>query len=165
MTRPTAVVSFEGVLQHPDADTRCLAGITLYTSLLAVFDVVLLCSQEVGKTRLWCMENGVPLGEAGIIQDSSVSLSPKVDRVWAINHLRTEYGYAVAMVVEADPWIAKQLFKEGYNVSLFMSPAYARPEWRPDYTRGITPWADIQKMVTEDNIHRNSDERLRETAR
>jgi hypothetical protein len=147
----TAAVCMEGVLKHPETGARCVDGITLYASLVSMDDVLLFTSEPREELEHWMAENGVPRGEAGIIEDSVTFVD---DRVQSLRHARLS-GYGVDVVVAADPWLVRAAFEEGFTALLFLNPAYARPEWRPDTEQGVKTWESISHQVADEAYQRS----------
>jgi hypothetical protein len=69
-------------------------------------------------------------------------------------------GMLLDFVVEADPYNSARLFEKGFNVMHFMHAQYARPTWRPDFEREITPWEELVQQETAIRLAKAADKRM-----
>jgi hypothetical protein len=153
----TIVVTVEGVLRKLTDGQRLDSGVRLVQSLLVETAG---SSALVAFTSKPAAETEEFLNLLGI--QAALVLTAREDRVMQLRKIRQEWGYAVDYVIEPDPAIANDLAADGQTVLLFLSPAYAQPEWRPDYKAEITPWDAVKERVTADWIARAADKRMGE---
>jgi hypothetical protein len=158
MLRPsTAAIAIDGVLRKPGLNTPIREGIKLYLTLAATYDIVLVSDQEQDDSlQYWLSLNGVNKHVGRILWS---------DRGGRLDQLRSlrRTGGLVDLVVEPDPACAAELYQDGFTVLVFLSPQYARPEWRPDAEDGIPSWEDLMERVKDDHGMYDGDERLGET--
>lgn len=153
----TIVVTVEGVLRKLTDGQRIDSGVRLVQSLLAETAgpsaLVAFTSKPAALTEEFLDFIGTP---------AALVLTAREDRVMQLRKIRQEWGYAVDYVIEPDPAIANLLAADGQTVLLFMSPAYAQPEWRPDYRAEVSPWDTVKERVTADWVARAADKRMGE---
>lgn len=55
----------------------------------------------------------------------------------------------IDLIIIANPALASECFTLGYETMLYVSPAFARPTWRPDARKeqGATPWQAFTEEV------------------
>lgn len=153
---PFAAVQVEDVLMTPSGQ-RCLAGITFYRSVLMAYNVVLIGLEDHTD---WLYRAGIS-GFDNFVQVEGHRLALRSDIVQTVTNLRLVHKYPIEMVVVTDPTVASLLFEAGYVVSLFMHPTYARPEWRPDTRKQITPWEDLAAAMSAEMLRAAADDRAK----
>jgi hypothetical protein len=136
-------------------------GVALLVSLRAQFRVHLVSDDTEAETRHW-------LTQMGIMAATSVSwredvqdweyLSPVERRRAQLHHLRS-WSNNPEIVIDPDPDVVAMALEEGAIGMLFAHPAYARPEFRPDYElteetaspRLRRSWDELSDAVRKDN--------------
>lgn len=160
--RPTAALVIDDVLMTLGT-SRNIAGHAILASLMSVYDVVLLTrDSDTERQEAWLYQNGIG-GHAALF---SIEIGPyrsTTDIVHFANQLRHAYKYAIELFVVGNPSEASALFDAGYTVSLFMHPAYTRPEWRPGVTKGIRPWGEVAAFMAEEAARVAADERTKDS--
>lgn len=55
----------------------------------------------------------------------------------------------IDLVITGDPSHAREVYSLGYEVFLYLSPAFTKPSWRPDARKdsGPTPWQAFMEEV------------------
>lgn len=147
----TIVVSIEGVLRKVTDGTRINEGCELLNELADRYTRVFLTSGSCVEAEDW-------LDGQGIGYD--LVLGTREDRVEHLRTIRYGYGYPVSLVVEPDPDLAIDIMAEGYTVLLFMHPAYAKPEWRPDHKDAVMSWDELKTLRRKDIDRRMTDVRV-----
>jgi hypothetical protein len=145
MLKPsTAVIAVDGVLRHPVSGTPIREGIKLYLTLADSYDIVIAADEDQGdELQDWLDRNGVRkrLGQVLWRRDGG--------RIAQLEFLR-QGGGLIDLVVEPDPAAAAVAYQQGFTVLMFLSPAYSKPEWRPDDRPGIPAWDDLLERVSRD---------------
>lgn len=151
----TALIAIDGVLRKTMGGQLVPEGRRLYVALASMGQVVLLSDGEAdGQVLEWLEMNGC-------VRHDFVSWKPLGrSRAEHINGLRRE-GYAVDLVVVANPEAAVELIEAGLNTLLFTHARYAQPSWRPDAGKGVQSWQEIVDETARQAIMKAKDERLR----
>lgn len=158
--RPTACLVVDDVLMTSSRQ-RSIGGHAMLTALASVYDVVLLTRDDRDEISDWLYGNGIGT-HAALFRIEPVAYSQTVDIVHFANQLRHIYRYPVELFVVGNPNEAALLFEDGYMVTLFMHPAYTRPEWRPTASKRITPWGEIATFMSAEAAMAAADERTKE---
>lgn len=157
--KSTAAIVVDGVLRKHVGGTPISAGIALYHALCSAFNVVLIIDGGMGDSQeLEHFLDTEQLVTHGMVAYGiRPGLDPGPTRVLQAGRLR-QAGYALEFIVEPDPAVARDLFREGINVLHFMHARYARPDWRPDYQSSQPTWdtlvaeeAKAAKLRAEDS--------------
>lgn len=158
--RSVAVIAVDGILRRPLARTPITEGTRLYRSLSAAYDLILAADDEdEDQLKTWLDRHSFDKHNALLMWTKDPSLEgSRLDQVSALR--RT--GAAISLVIEADPKNASKLYEAGFTVMLFLSPAYSRPEWRPDTSRGIPSWGDLTAQVDKEHDYWANDDRIGE---
>lgn len=159
--RPTACLMVDDVLMTASGQ-RSIAGHSMLTALMFVYDVVLLTRDpDLEHVESWLYQNGIG-GHAALLYIEVGNLVRHRDIAYFANQLRHGYKYPIELFVVGDPNHAAALFDEGYLVTLFMHPAYTRPEWRPTAKQEITPWDEIAAFMSAEAALAAADERTKD---
>ena len=125
----------------------------LYHALCASTRVVVCLDGPRHEAEQWLRNHGLT-AHADVIDTSMAFAGTDLrERQLAVERARG----GVDMLVEADPERAASALQKGITTMLFLPPNYIRPEFRPDLTRKIKPWAtiaaelDAQKEIVRDN--------------
>lgn len=152
-----AVISLEGVLRAEGTGAPITAGVALYRALSAVYttavSTVVGPSQPVEELAAW-------MTKAGLQEHQYAYASvPEVSRTVQLDLIRGQ-GNSVALWVDSDPLTVTELSRRGVPALLFLHPAYARPEHRPDYEGDVTPWDELVGHINDSWVIRAKDTRL-----
>lgn len=143
----TVAIALDGVLRKPlDVEAQDFGASLLYTGLAQGLRVVILGGYEPEKDKHFLAVNG--LGRYTKIEPLREEDAPdEAGRIKAqIRRLRAE-GFQFEFVVLPDPDLALEVYKMGVPVLLYLHPIYSAESFRPDYTGGIRPWADLTAEV------------------
>lgn len=135
--RSAVAIVIDGVLRREIGYQPIPEGLALYHVLAGSYNVVLLADQPEEDEEL---EHFFHV--ESLTRHSMVYYSTEKDRAGQLTWLRNT-GYALDFVVEPDPLLSADLFERGFNVLHFMHAQYARPDWRPDFARGVVPWDEL----------------------
>ena len=143
----TVAIVFEGGLKGEVNDSPIRAGVLLYKGAAQAGRVAILVdrtSQE--KVEYWLNLQNMHDHSWIILPRASDPLDPAQRRLLQVARLRSE-GSAVELVLEPNPAVAAALQGSGVATALFMHPATARPEYRPDFEGKNRPWALVEAEI------------------
>ena len=143
----SVAIALDGVLRKPhDVEAQDFGASLLYQGLVQGFRVVVLGTDDVARDEQFMAVNG--LGRYVKIEPVRQGDAPdESGRVRAqIKRLRAE-GFTFEFAVLADPDLAKDVYKMGIPVLLYLHPHYSAESFRPDYPGGIRPWAELTAEV------------------
>jgi hypothetical protein len=150
------VLALDGVLRN-EVGEMILDGIPVYRAFKQVSRVVLLTDMERKSAEAWCAVNHVfdydDLIGPEVILDPA---EPLRLRQIAVARQRGQ----VHLYVDGDPSMVAEALRLGIPTLLSSSPAYARPEFRPDAPKGIRRWDDLVGEVTRQQAMKAVDYRL-----
>ena len=133
-------------------------GLALFHALKHVHKVAIATTDTKESARRWLDQNGVT-GIPYLLTPKDPEADYVGLRLEQMRQLR-RLDVDLALVVDADPRVAKAALHEGITSLLFTHPRYARPEFRPDARQGIRAWQDIESEVEHENERRKTDVRL-----
>lgn len=137
------LVFLDGVLKN-DSGAPILQGVALFRSLQAQRRTLILCDEKE-PAEVWLLNNKITKLDDLVAKDVT-----GVERdVILVEQCRSRGP--VDLVVTADPELATELIELGITVSLFLSPKYMRPEFRPDISKGAKIWADLTAELDRQN--------------
>lgn len=148
-----AVIVVDGVMRKLVGGSPIPEGIRLYQSLVLTGQVILLSHDGTPQTSDWLELNGCT-------RHRFIRITPLHSWASMANDLRRD-GYDIDLVVVPDPQSAVELILAGLNTLLFTHAMYTRPDWRPDTSKGITPWAEIVATHALTARLKAADERLK----
>lgn len=146
-----AVVSAEGVLcrratrNSPFRGFQPLPeGMTLVSALSTAYNIAVCAGETEGdEIARWLKDHGMSQYFSYVVPRRPTMPEDGAERFLAqVDHLRS-CGFAVGLILDSDPSAVTALLAKGYTALTFSHPEYARPEWRPDDTRGARAWADV----------------------
>lgn len=149
-----AIVALEGVLARA-SDATLLSqpipnGITLYQALKKVYKIAIATSErDKDKVTHWLAVHGVKDYITVVRPDKNRQLATVIDdRRDGLLELRAA-GCALDLLVDSSPAVVAMAMHQGVTGLLFASPAYARPEFRPDAATSVRQWDAIATEVAE----------------
>lgn len=144
----SAILAVEGVLRQPAGGGPIAEGQILYGLLTQVFRVVLLAHTDSQPAELehWLTSYGM--------RDHQFIVRADTARIDAA----TRWGRPTVFVTP-DPAEAHAGYDQGLTVLLFIAPAYARPEFRPDYDHTPLPWQNLVEALETTSHLRDNDRR------
>lgn len=141
-----ALMAIEGVLgrsgeRMPGAPIA--EGMKLYTALKRLHKIALVTSlPDLTMIEHWLLRNDVR---------DHVTVMGLTPRHASVAELRSQQltelrslGYPIDLVVDSSPAVIAEVMRLGVTGLLFASPAFARPEFRPDARREIREWGAIE---------------------
>lgn len=133
----TIAIALDGVLQKPlDVEAQDVGGSLLYASLVSLFRVVVLGTENPDKDEHFLRINGMRL-HAEVTHPNPEGVS---DPIWdQVSRLRRD-GYHFEFVVLDDPLIARRLIQSGQPVLLYAHPQYTPEIFAPQTQRA---WGDL----------------------
>lgn len=149
----TTVITIDGVLRKTMGGQLVPEGRRLYVALASMGHVILVADgQADDQVTDWLELNGC-------VSHDFVWWKPlHHGRAEHINRLRRN-GYAIDMVIVANPQAAAELIEAGFNTMLFIHSAYAQPSWRPDAPKGVRAWDDVVTAAVRQAKLQAADER------
>jgi hypothetical protein len=143
----TIAIVFEGGLKGEVHDSPIKAGILLYRGVALIGRVAILVDRTpMEKVEHWLNIQNLHDHSWIILPRASDPIDSVERRLLQVARLRSE-GAAVELVLEPNPAIAAALQGSGIATALFMHPATARPEYRPDYEGHTRPWATLEAEI------------------
>lgn len=146
MSTPTFVIVLDGVLRKPANNAVIEQGSNLYAALAETGRLAILCGEDREKADWFLRTNGFTKHVYLIPEDHTASPTISGRRMAQIRQLRGTQAH-IQFVVEPDPRIAADLFKESVPVMAYLHPVYTQPAFRPDYKSTATPWDDLIREV------------------
>lgn len=163
-----AVVSAEGVLCRQDrpgntfaASTPISEGLALVGALSTTYSIAVVSNEtDPAEIRDWMKDHGMAQFFSYAVPRKVGMPEDRPGRILAqVEYLRST-GFAVGMVVDADPATVGLMLVKGYTGLVFSHPTYARPEWRPDDEAGARSWDEIVAETQRQNRLKAGDGRL-----
>lgn len=164
-----AAIGIEGVLAHPERDTKNFAsqapvqtGLRLLVALQTMYKTVLLCDEaDAAPVDHFLAQNNLHDHAYLILREAwQVGYDHAELRMAQVEHLRGVLSMPVSLVVDPDPRVAAQVMHQGIVGVLFAHPQYQRPEFRPDDDRGVRAWDEIVNEITVQRELKGQDQRL-----
>lgn len=149
--------SLDGVLRS-DTGELVSDGLFVYRTMKTLGRVVLFTALERQAADVWLMMHN--LADYDDLIDSSVVLDPAEplsERQFAVARSKG----TVSFYVDADPGACAYALRQGVPTFLFSTPAYARPEFRPDAPKGVRRWDDLIAERTRQQALKAADVRLK----
>jgi len=140
----TFAITIDGVLRKQLDQTINQDGLFLYEALSYVGRVALLGSDRPDVDDRFCRINGLNR-HFEIIPEAIESASTAAGR--RIQQVRSMRQEGLQFVVEPDPEIALEMFRNGMTVLPYLHPRYTQPSFRPDYSSRAQPWETLISEV------------------
>lgn len=148
------LLSLEGVLSAESGEP-IRAGVALYYALTGGNRVAILTSKSEEQAKHWLASHGI-IDYDDLVTDYYGLHGEDLKRRQITIARSTA---PVEMYVDADPETCAWVFEQGVTAVMFMPPSYLRIDRRPDTRRS---WNEIEKAITEQNIARSNDKRLKD---
>lgn len=143
----TVAMVLDGVIRRDRTSGQMIRqGLRVYHSLAATGNLVIFCGADVDRADWFLRANGLSQHGMLIPEDIAASPTPEGRRMSQVRRLRAT-GATLDFVVEPDPDIAAELFREGIPVMAYLHPSYSLPSFRPDYRGESTPWKTLTEEV------------------
>jgi hypothetical protein len=152
------VMSMDGVLRS-DTGEFLPDGLIVYRAFKSIARVVLLTSMEAKKAETWLAMNKMP--DFDDLIDNSVKVDPTErlkDRQIKVARSRG----SIEFYVDADPLMVAEAMRLGIPALLMTTPAYIRPEFRPDAPKGVRPWDEIVAETNRQQAMKAVDYRIKD---
>lgn len=146
MSTPTYVLVLDGVIRKPSTNAVIEQGANLYWALAETGRLALLCGEDREKADWFLRTNGFTKHVYLIPEDPTASPTQAGRRMQQVRQLRSRQTH-IQFVVEPDPRIVTELFKESVPVMAYLHPVFTQPAFRPDYQSTATPWDDLIREV------------------
>lgn len=119
-------------------------GSALYRALSPEHRILLIGNEEEADKH-WIAEEKLP-DYAYLTQLDPLDVDDGI--IWRTLSTVRSRG-RIDLIIIANPEWAAECFTLGYETMLYVSPAFARPTWRPDARKdtGPTPWAAFTEEV------------------
>jgi hypothetical protein len=119
-------------------------GVALYKALVAEHRLLLIGTEEEADKHWLAQENLTDYATLTHLDPLDVEDSI----IWRTLSTVRSRG-RIDLIVIANPALASECFTLGYETMLYVSPAFARPVWRPDARKdtGPTPWQAFMEEV------------------
>ena len=143
----SVAISLDGVLRKPiDVEAHDFGAALLYRGLAKGFRVVILGGFDKARDEQFLAING--LGDYVKLDTLRPTDGPDEysQKVAQIRRLRAE-GFQFEFAVLPDPDLAKDVYRMGVPVLLYLHPHFSAESFRPDYTGGIRPWDELAAEV------------------
>lgn len=147
------ILVLEGVLSAESGEP-IRAGVALYYALNGANRVAILTEKNEEAAKHWLHSHGI-IGYDDLITDFYALPGEDLKRRQITITRQTS---PVELYVDADPETCAWMFDQGVTAILFMPPSYLRVDRRPD----MKSWAEIEKTITDQNIAKSQDRRLKE---
>lgn len=143
----TVAMVLDGVLRKDrSTGTIIRQGLLLYQSLAAMGSLVIFCGADKDRADWFLRSNGLSQHSMLIPENLHASPTPEGRRMSQVRRVRAT-GATLEFVVEPNPEIATELFREGIPVLAYLHPTYTLPAFRPDYRSTATPWETLTEEV------------------
>ena len=146
MSTPTYVMVLDHVLRKPSTNSVITQGQSLYAALATTGRLAILCGEDEDMADWFLRTNGFIKHTHLIPLDKQISPTNSGRRMAQIRSLRTQRAH-IEFVIEPDPEIALELYKNGIPVLAYLHPQFTQPAFRPDYSGSARPWEDLTKEV------------------
>lgn len=119
-------------------------GVAMYRALAAEHRILLI-GNDVEADKRWIAEENLP-DYAHLAALDPLDVDDRI--IWRTLSTFRSRGQ-IDLVIIANPELAAECFTLGYETMLYVSPAFARPSWRPDARKdaGATPWQAFMEEV------------------
>lgn len=157
----SVAMAVEGVLQKNISLAPIPIGIALYHSLKSNFNILLY--SQVGRKELdyWLSLEALNAHSATEYnEDNRIWDSEEKRKLTQISSLR-QRGFSIDLVIDPNPIACGLFLANGYTTLAFTHAQYALPQWRPDYTERVKPWAEFEEEAKRIAELRAIDERLK----
>lgn len=149
-------LSVDGVLRNDTGDV-IYGGLAVYRAFKFVGRVTLLTSLDSRAITAWSVINNV--SDFDDIIDSSVEIDPSEPlRFRQLSVMRSKG--TVDLFIDSNPAYVAEGLRRGIDSLLFSTPAYARPEFRPDAPKGVRPWGELVDEITRQQAMKAADRRI-----
>ena len=136
------LIFMDGVLRKTTDKSPMFEGLNMYRGLNEVNRVVILADDKE-RADIWFKSNTINAKLDDIVGPSKlVSDNPKLQQV-----LDAQAKGKIDFVVTDDSDLARDLLERGIMTMVFLSPRYARPEFRPDAREGVKSWEKITEEL------------------
>jgi hypothetical protein len=141
----TFVITLDGVLRNSTQVVN-LQGIRLYRALASTGRLAILGGLDEARDKHFLAANA--LTQHAYLVPESLDAAPTISgrRMAQITFLRRMQCH-IDCVVEPDPDVAAELFRNGISVLSYLHPQYTQPSFRPDYKNEATPWNNLVQEV------------------
>lgn len=154
----TALVALDGVLRGPHGQPLT-EGVALYYALSHVYRLVVLTDDDDKPADdHWLKVEGLR-EHVEVISPGQVALRGDGVRERQLAYCRGR-GMTVALLLDASPANIAVAVRHGVAGVLFTQPRYARPEFRPDSSRGARAWGELAAELEAQAEMHTSDYRL-----
>jgi len=157
--RGLALITVDGVLRDPSTSNPILDGVDLYNALSYVYRLAVIVEQPGDET--WLELHGFAAHQYTVTRRPEDPVDPAICRLRQVERIRG-FRENLRLVVDPDPGVAATLFRIGVPVLHFVQPAYARPEYAPDYEAPVTPWDEMVRELDRVRALRAADRRIQE---
>lgn len=137
------VIVMDGVLRGSFGQPL-RGGCALYHALAPEHRVLLIGHDEEADKHWLAEENLTGYAHLAILDPLDV----EDEIIWrTLSRVRSRGR--IDLIILANPELAVECFTLGYETMLYVSPAFARPVWRPDASKatGPTPWQEFMHEV------------------
>lgn len=134
----------EGVLKSLVGDAPITEGVGLYKALSGLdHRLMLVTVHDRTELREWLrhqqLRGHIHFNRANPLDVEQHTLLRTLAEIRATG--------PVDLYIDADPGRCAAAFAHGYTVVPFLVPAFARPNWRPDWTGTPRPWQELDAEV------------------
>jgi hypothetical protein len=152
------VMNMTGVLRS-DTGEFLPDGLIVYRAFKSIARVVIISDMERKNAETWMAMNKMP--DFDDLIDSNVNLDPDEQlRSRQIKVARTRGS--IEFYVDADPMMVAEAMRLGIPAILVTTPAYIRPEFRPDAPKGVRPWGEIVAETNRQQAMKAVDYRIKD---
>jgi hypothetical protein len=137
-----ALLTIEGVLRARNQPIQ--SGVALFRALVGRYRVTLLADEPAEDARIWLVSHGIA-DWAGILGTEHAIASAHSLRDAQIK--LAKYRGPVELLVDPDPGVVAGCFDYALTGVLFVPPAVAAAQFRPDAPREVRRWTDIEAAV------------------
>lgn len=142
----TFVMVLDGVLRKTKDESINVQGLHLYNALVSQGRLSIFCGENEERAAWFLNSNGLNK-HASLIAEKPESAPTKVGRrMQQIIDLRAQQAH-IEFVIEPDPEIAAEIFRQGIPVMTYLHPQYTHPSFRPDYRSVAKPWENLTSEV------------------
>lgn len=146
MPSSTFVMVLDHVLRRPATQAVNVQGMQLYNALTGIGRLAILCGEDEERASYFLKTNGFNQHAYLIPEKPDSADTPAGRRLAQITELRAMQAH-IEFVIEPDPALAVEIFRQGIPVLPYLHPQYTQPSFRPDYSSTATPWENLTKEL------------------
>jgi hypothetical protein len=150
------VINMDGVIRS-ETGQLITDGLLLYKIIKPTVRVVLISTTDLDRTVAWLAMNHI-----SDYDDIITPIEGLEGNIQTLRQVAVARSYGeITYYIDADPAVIAETLRQGICSMLFVTPSYARPEWRPDAPKGPRrSWSAIVEEKQKQLAFKAADARL-----